>query len=580
MCALRCAAVVTLVAAAVLCARASTPREWSVSDLPYPLNDKEGLCNRDGRPSTVCNPDRLLSDRAARDIDEMVADTEARNARVMRDADGKRGNKKVTALAVVVLNTIRLGNMSVEEGSRRFADELQASWRPESRCDIFAVLLVVKMHGQVQFMGGDKTPQPHNLKGVLNEMRVALMVTQVDDAVKRGVHRLTHANSDFQSPGVPERNASSNGPLSWFLVLPQNDSGNHSCSVCSLNSFLSFLTSVVIAVLHFIYGVMSWLVWMVCCVLVYLILFEVLRACVRAFIKSHNSGRRRGVVNPWVHASFISSELASRDRTYKHCKQAVLRIERDRENARCGAHLPICCPLCLEDFDPGSSEAVYPGSPRIDGASAARLSATDEMTSGHNDVESQGGDGEESQPLLSSSPHGLHTLRAFDAARSGSTNASMANFALAVSSDVTLLVLLVMARSTFDVGHERALDVSFPSTTVSLRCGHHFHTKCLTPMLLVVQDLCPVCLSNLFQTRVARGWDWDSFYDEYMFRVRRVRRLYAAHVSDDMERRWLNVTPHARNARADPPMVRDFEFRRLDGDSSEAVPGSASVPPS
>jgi hypothetical protein len=286
------------------------------------------------------------------------------------------------------------------------------------------------------------------------------------------------------------------------------------------------------------------------------------------------------VANPWVHASFVSSELASRDRTYKHCKQAVLRIERDRERARRGAHLPICCPLCLEDFDPGSSEAANSGSARIHGAAAARWSATDEMTGGRDDVESQGGDGEESQPLLTLH-HGLHPARAFDGARPGSTNPSMANFALAVSSDVTLLVLLVMARSAFDIGHDCAMDVPLPSTTVSLRCGHQFHTKCLTPMLLVVQDLCPVCLSNLFQTRVARGrGDWDSFYDEYMFRVRRVRRLYAAHVSDNMERRWLNVTPHAGSVRADPPMACDFEFRRLDGDSPEAAPVSATVPPS
>jgi hypothetical protein len=592
---------------------ASSPHLWTPEELPFPKLDARAVCGRHARRSAVCNPDRRLSESAAEEI-ERTAERAAASKRPAGATDcprGRRGRGPLQ-LNVAVLDAISIQNGTARDNAQRFVDELYDAWnnghRKEKRLNSsrFIVLLVVVESRAFRISAG---PMTHNFSYSNTVGRLAsssLQTGSLDDAVMRGANHVIDAflcvpQGPDASNTISGRN---NSTFGWFFTLPSEDASKSHWFPCFLRRFLLSLLSFAANFFSILFLVMSWAVWGICCIVVYLVVFEIIRSLICFVVKSH-SRHRNQAINPWVHVSFVSSELASRARTFEKCKHVLQRIERDRQRARLGRYEPICCPLCLEDFDPASALSAMADSPHIHGLATGEMPSSGRMSSrGRRDGQAHNV-GSELWPLLirqtnafdaSEVSHSgqLSSRSAFGASPLGSGSSleenlvqngglagtSMSNFALAVSLDVQLLMLLVMAKSESDLHREAAIGMPFPSNTTVLRCGHCFHANCLLSMVAVLPDLCPVCLSSLFLVRRIRsGGDWDSFSDEYMFRVKRAGVLFSGIIDDDMKKRWLRIGSNGESSQFDPPLAGDPAFLAQTPLSNGILPVDAASSP-
>ena len=58
---------------ALFCASSVSARQWSPQSFPNPLTDVN-LCGRGGKPSWICDPDRILSDISQNVVEGTVRD--------------------------------------------------------------------------------------------------------------------------------------------------------------------------------------------------------------------------------------------------------------------------------------------------------------------------------------------------------------------------------------------------------------------------------------------------------------------------------------------------------------------------
>jgi uncharacterized membrane protein YgcG len=241
---------------------------------------------------------------------------------------------------------------------------------------------------------------------------------------------------------------------------------------------------------------------------------------------------------------------------YRSCQAALRRLEADRALARQNVFQgQTSCPICLEEFEkrspPPSPAPLVAGSPPPPGVRQRAAAAAAAAAAA---VDADGAGAESSAPLLPPSAGAAAAAAPMSAA-------------------------------------------DLPESEQALRCGHKFHKDCLRRMVQnsTSSDSCPVCRRPMFgperpppprpdqrgddaagsssssappgdvdidlpSGRVhqrANGGDWDAFYPEYVFRLRRMNHLYPRYVTADMVTRWGDENH-------DQPLAADVHFRALE----------------
>lgn len=147
------AAALRVAVGAVLVALAFGEHAWRPQDLPSPFNDTNGICGNEGRPSPICDPDHVLSERTRRRYEhlfQVIGNVSRKHAGACKE--------RFTGFQVVLV-IVREMDPSYEagRGAHLFVHELQTRWRVGVGECKAGVLIAVNDH-KVAFAGKKNVP--------------------------------------------------------------------------------------------------------------------------------------------------------------------------------------------------------------------------------------------------------------------------------------------------------------------------------------------------------------------------------------------------------------------------------------
>ncbi len=223
-------------------------------------------------------------------------------------------------------------------------------------------------------------------------------------------------------------------------------------------------------------------------------------------------------------------KASSRRRTYKQCREALQRIDRDSERARNNSYQSTSCPICLEDYD-------------------------------------------SSAPVTTLIPSALNGTTAADVQGGTETEENARETAS-------------LLPQTEDASSTRISDGASaePDPRLTLPCGHSFHTSCITTWAMghaANRRQCPVCRHPIDGERTELRSDMGSFNEERRFRIRRVRDIYPEYVSYSLMNRFENnrnavLAQQADFVRLDPVLMDQARSAGAEGSSFSFGGGSSS----
>lgn len=164
-------------------------REWHKEDFPNPTRDVE-VCGRKGKVSWICDPEKILSYKAANKIEELLYSV------VKNTVSGcSSGEKAGFQIGVAVLHRMsRIPGESVEETAEKFAKHLHDSWGVgHAGCDDGAMLLVSILDRQLYVSTGKRAMEllsDDQIDIIIDEMKPYLQKKDYDQGVELAVVRM------------------------------------------------------------------------------------------------------------------------------------------------------------------------------------------------------------------------------------------------------------------------------------------------------------------------------------------------------------------------------------------------------
>ena len=187
-------------------------REWYKEDFPNPTRDVKG-CGRRGEVSWICDPENILSYKAANKIEELIYSV-VKNTYSGCSNDEKPGFQ----IGVAVLNRMRgIPGEPVEETAKTFAKHLHDSWGVgHAGCDDGAMLLISILDRQLYVSTGKRAMEllsDDQIDIIIEEMKPYMQKREYDQGVELAIVRM----GEVFSGKVLER--STNYGLIVFCVL-------------------------------------------------------------------------------------------------------------------------------------------------------------------------------------------------------------------------------------------------------------------------------------------------------------------------------------------------------------------------
>lgn len=165
-------------------------KEWNPDIFPNPKRDTF-LCGRDGRKSSVCDPDTVLSEQAANRLEGLIGDIEDGQSPYRQAPCGSQGMKGYQ-VAVAIMKKMDVGQGSTpQETAKDFAKVLHARWGVgDAACDNGVLLLVSVDDRQIYISTGVKPSEslpPENLNLIISWMIPYLRNKEYGEALIRAV---------------------------------------------------------------------------------------------------------------------------------------------------------------------------------------------------------------------------------------------------------------------------------------------------------------------------------------------------------------------------------------------------------
>ena len=206
------ASVIFLVIFAAFCflQEGRATREWYKEDFPNPTRDVKG-CGRRGEVSWICDPENILSYKAANKIEELIYS-------VVKNTDSGCSNdeKPGFQIGVAVLNRMRgIPGEPVEETAKTFAKYLHDSWGVgHAGCDDGAMLLISILDRQLYVSTGKRAMEllsDDQIDIIIEEMKPYMLKKDYDKGVELAIVRMGEVF------GI--RSASNHGYIIFYAVL-------------------------------------------------------------------------------------------------------------------------------------------------------------------------------------------------------------------------------------------------------------------------------------------------------------------------------------------------------------------------
>lgn len=165
-------------------------KEWNPDIFPNPKRDTF-LCGRDGRKSSVCDPDAVLSEQTANRLEGLIGDIEDGQSPYRQAPCGSQGMKGYQ-VAVAIMKKMKIGQGSTpQKTAKEFAKVLHARWGVgEAACDNGVLLLVSVYDRQIYISNGVKSSEflpPENLNLIISWMIPYLRNGEYGEALIRAV---------------------------------------------------------------------------------------------------------------------------------------------------------------------------------------------------------------------------------------------------------------------------------------------------------------------------------------------------------------------------------------------------------
>ena len=164
-------------------------REWYKEDFPNPTRDVKG-CGRRGEVSWICDPENILSYKAANKIEELIYSV-VKNTYSGCSNDEKPGFQ----IGVAVLNRMRgIPGEPVEETAKTFAKHLHDSWGVgHAGCDDGAMLLISILDRQLYVSTGKRAMEllsDDQIDIIIEEMKPYMQKREYDQGVELAIVRM------------------------------------------------------------------------------------------------------------------------------------------------------------------------------------------------------------------------------------------------------------------------------------------------------------------------------------------------------------------------------------------------------
>ena len=165
-------------------------KEWSPGIFPNPKRDTY-LCGRDGRKSSICDPDAVLSEQAANRLEGLIGDIEDGQSPYRQAPCGSRGMEGYQ-IAVAVMKKMKIEQgLTPQETAKEFAKVLHARWGVgQAACDNGVLLLVSVDDRQIYISTGVKASEylpSENLNLIISWMIPYLKNKEYGEALIRAV---------------------------------------------------------------------------------------------------------------------------------------------------------------------------------------------------------------------------------------------------------------------------------------------------------------------------------------------------------------------------------------------------------
>eukprot|EP00889_Picochlorum_renovo_P002123 jgi/Picre1/29153/NNA_004546.t1 len=163
---------------------------WNPDIFPNPKRDTY-LCGRNGRKSNICDPDSVLSTRAADRIEGIIQDVQEGMSPYRQDQCGSKGVQGYQ-IAVAVMKKMKVEHsMDPQGAAREFAKQLHARWGVGmAECDNGVLVLLSVGDRQVYISTGKQSAtvlSTDNLNLIISWMIPYLKNKNYDEAVIRAV---------------------------------------------------------------------------------------------------------------------------------------------------------------------------------------------------------------------------------------------------------------------------------------------------------------------------------------------------------------------------------------------------------
>ncbi|DBA84123.1 TPA: hypothetical protein ACH3X1_006599 [Trebouxia sp. C0004] len=220
--------------AAVLCllifASLASAKQWSPQNFPNPATDVT-LCGRNGKPSWICDPDRILSEYSQDVIEGSIHEIAAAKSPyrpancpdLPHDAAGYQ-------VAVVLVQSLKLQNgRSEAEQAEYFAKSLHKAWGVGNKnCNNGLVFLLSKDDRQMYLAADGQVLSKERQQYVLNNAKAKLRAGNFDGGIEGAIVDIGLALSGADLPGDTD----SSQHWDWGLGIFGAIFGGFLCNSC------------------------------------------------------------------------------------------------------------------------------------------------------------------------------------------------------------------------------------------------------------------------------------------------------------------------------------------------------------